>query len=177
MLIALYGECRANHQFPWPARPEDYPAPLRDTLVRIRSALAELRGHWDFIKSARVPPCDYYLPGCRRIVEFDESQHFSEPRLVSLSLYPGDLEYGFSVRHWIELCRRIRAADDTPIDRDERRAWYDVLRDLAPSIHGFQPTVRLYAENHTWCALDPSTPDDLATFQVLLGSGESGGSR
>jgi hypothetical protein len=173
MLTTLYGECRTNHQFSWPARPQDYPGPLRDLLERIREAFIEIRGHREFIKSALVPPCDYYLPRSMRIVEFDEDQHFTRPRRVSLSLYPGDLTYGFSVPRWIELCRRIDAMDDTPIDRDERRAWYDVMRDLVPSAQGFQPTIRLYAGDYIWCSLDPGRPEHRVTFKAFVESGAS----
>jgi hypothetical protein len=169
MLVALYGECRTGHQFPWPAKPEDYASTLiGDTLERIRAALCAMRGHRDFIKIALVPPCDDYLYGKKQILEFDESQHFSRQRLVSLSLYPGDLRYGFSAERWNNLCRSINAVDDTPIDRDERRSWYDTLRDLVPAIYGFEPTVRLYAGDCAWCSLDPANPNDQTRFQALL---------
>ena len=55
-----------------------------------------------------------------------------------LSIYPEDRDWGFSDLALAELCREIDAKDDTPIDRDERRAWYDTLRDLVPLAHGFQ---------------------------------------
>lgn len=174
MLVALYGKCRINHNFPWSAQPEDYaPAPVGDTLHRIRAALSDLRGHRDFIKSPLVPPCDYYMPEEKLIVEFDESQHFTRARLISLSLYSADWKYGFSPERWKDLCRRIDAVDDTPIDRDERRAWYDVLRDLVPAVHGFKPTVRLYASDHQWCSFDAANPKDRSTFQGLLGERET----
>lgn len=62
----------------------------------------------------------------------------------------------------------IDARDDQPIDRDERRAWYDTLRDLVPTLHGFYPTVRLYANEYPWCALDSSSAGDQQTFSRLL---------
>jgi hypothetical protein len=55
-----------------------------------------------------------------------------------------------------------------PIDRDERRAWYDTLRDLVPIVYGFKPTVRLYAEELEWCSLDSGSARDLALFQLSL---------
>jgi len=67
---------------------------------------------------------------------------------------------GFSFSHWQELCREINAQDNQPIDRDERRAWYDVLRDLVPIIYGFKPTVRLYAGDYAWCAVNPTEAKD-----------------
>jgi hypothetical protein len=173
MLVACYGECATGHQFAWPARPDDYTAPLRDILESIRDAVADFRGHRDFIKSALVPPCDYFLLQRRQIVEFDESQHFSRPRLISLSLYPSDAHHGFSVARWMDLCRRIDAVDESPVDRDERRAWYDTLRDLVPALHGFRPTVRLYSEDYIWCSLDRANPEHRVTFKAFVESGAS----
>jgi hypothetical protein len=165
MLTALYGECLVNHSFSWLVTPEDYAdTSIGDTLKRICAALGDLRGHRDFIKSPHVPPCDYYVPDQKLIVEFDERQHFSRPRLVALSLYPDDPKTGFPLARWKDLCRAIDANDDTPVDRDERRAWYDTLRDLVPALHGFHPTVRLYAEDIDWCSLDSASARDIDAF-------------
>jgi hypothetical protein len=169
LLTAIYGNCRVNHSFGWSALPEDYlTTPIGDLLRQVRTALGGLRGHRDFIKSAVVPPCDFYISTPPFIVELDESQHFSLPRLSALSLYPVTLRYGFSVSRWQELCRGIDARDDTPIDRDERRAWYDTLRDLVPPLHGFEPTVRLYAEAYPWCTLDAAQSPDCEQFNAWL---------
>lgn len=171
LLTAVYGNCRVNPAFDWSALPEDYSnSPMGATLRQIQSALGDLRGHRGFIKSRVVPPCDYFISDPPFILEFDESQHFSRPRLSALSLYPPTLRLGFSVSAWLELCRRIDARDDFPIDRDERRAWYDTLRDIVPILHGFAPTVRLYAEAHRWCRLDPARGRDRKRFMALLGN-------
>lgn len=170
MLVQIYGDCRVNYQFPWSANPEPYLGTSGgDALGRIRVALGDLRGQRNFIKSALVPPCDYYLPEKNFIVEFDENQHFSRARMHSLSCYPDDLTYGFSVARWKELCSLIEAVDDTPVDRDERRAWYDALRDLVPAFYGLGPTVRLYAGDHEWCSLNAANPKDRDRFHSLLG--------
>jgi hypothetical protein len=169
LLIALYGDCRLSHSFPWSAQPKDYEkTPLGETLRQICEALGELRGHRDFIKSPQVPPCDFYVSDPPFIVEFDESQHFSRPRLVSLSHYPKEFTPGFPIARWQELCRFIDAKDDAPFDRDERRAWYDTLRDLVPPVYGFMPTVRLYADEFHWCALDRTSSKDQETFCSVL---------
>ncbi len=169
LLTALYNDCSVNHSFPWPARPEDYQqTPIGAALRRISAGLGDLRGHRDFIKSALMPPCDFYVPHPPFILEFDESQHFSRPRLESLSLYPEDAKLGFPLHRWQELCREIDAQDDEPSDRDERRAWYDTLRDLLPALHGFKPTVRLYAEEYVWCSLDGASRPDQERFRAVL---------
>jgi hypothetical protein len=173
LLGALFGECLISHQFPWPARPDDYAdTAIGPALERIREALAAWRGHRDYIKSAQVPPCDFYVADPPFILEFDESQHFSRARAITLELYPNTLPVNFSVAGWLDLCRKIDAIDDQPFDRDERRAWYDTLRDLVPLVYGFRPTVRLYAGAHQWCRLDPATGEDLAAFARFFSSAE-----
>lgn len=168
-LAAIYGDCHADHSFSWSARPEDYEqTAIGAALRRIRAGLADLRGHRDFIKSAVIPPCDFYVSHPPFIVEFDESQHFSQSRSVTLSLYPDGVKLGFPLDRWQELCREIDARDDTPVDRDERRAWYDTLRDLLPALHSFAPTVRLYALEFDWCTLDGASIRDRERFRALL---------
>lgn len=169
LLALVYGECSVNHSFPWSAQPQDYGnSPVGILLQQIHTDLGNLRGHRDFSKSALVPPCDFYISDPPFILEFDESQHFSRPRLVTLSLYAEQINLGFSLERWKELCREIDAQDDTPIDRDERRAWYDTLRDLVPNLHGFKPTVRLYAGEHPWCSFDARSDRDLDIFRHML---------
>lgn len=172
LLSAVYGICHISHSFPWSAQPEDYAAtPIGKPLAQIRDALGDLRGHRDFIKSAQMPPCDYFIADPPFIVEFDENQHFSRPRLTTLANYPDKAAVGFSIARWRQLCGEIDAVDDTPVDRDERRAWYDTLRDLLPLVHGFRPTVRLYAGATNWCELDASNPSDLAAFRQWFPDG------
>jgi len=172
LLLGLYGDCRVNHVFPWPAQVQDYEHTIiGDTLRRIHTTLGALRGYRDFARSAQVPPCDYYVTSPSFIVEFDESQHFSRPRMFSLTLYPPEFKAGFLLSHWRELCLKINAEDHDPPDRDERRAWYDVLRDLVPTLHGFCPTVRLYAGEFAWCSLDDKSLENREFFSSLLQNG------
>ena len=169
LLIAIYGECRTHCQFPWQAQPQIYTGTvLGNTLRQIHEALADLRGHRDFIKSAQMPPCDYFIAAPPFIVEFDENQHFSRARLVTLDDYPAHAQLGFPISLWRELCHELDAKDDKPFDRDERRGWYDVLRDWVPQVHGFAPTVRLYAGEFDWCTLDAASTTGTERFMALL---------
>ena len=169
ILSAIYGECRVSHQFPWPAYPEDYAnTAIGNSLELIRGALGDWRGHRDFIKSPQIPPCDFFVSAPPFILEFDESQHFSKARLITLQLYPKTIPLGFSLKRWQDLCREIDAVDDQPFDRDERRAWYDALRDFVPAVYGFRPTVRLYAGDYEWCSLDPAKAEDQDSFHGFL---------
>lgn len=170
LLTAIYGDCRLNSSFPWSSQPEDYRhTPIGELLRRIRAALSDWRGHDDFIKSATMPPCDFFVADPPFILEFDESQHFSRPRLITLELYPETAKLGFSLPRWRHLCRDIAAMDDQPFDRDERRAWYDTLRDWLPGLHGFLPTARIYAGEQAFCSLRAEAPTDVTCFRHLMG--------
>jgi hypothetical protein len=92
------------------------------------------------------------VPYLNCLIEFDESQHFSAPRALTLSLYPKRLRLGYDRREWFERSETLDRHDNSPPDRDETRAWYDALRDLLPEAFGMNPTVRVYAREAVWCA-------------------------
>ena len=96
LLTTLYPDaCRKDHSFPWPSSPEAYRGTwIGEALQRIFDGLRDHRGYGDFIRTPRMPPCDYYMdyiasPGF--ILEFDERQHFTRPRAIALEFYPADL--------------------------------------------------------------------------------------
>lgn len=94
--------------------------------------------------------CDFYLPEVKLIIEFDERQHFTPLRAASLRAYPEGIRLGFDKQWWIDLSEKIRAGDNSPIYRDEQRAFYDSIRDImAPKI-GLKPVVRIFEEDVHW---------------------------
>ncbi len=168
LLKSLYGETHANHGMEVGATPEGFiGTPHYDTLKKIYEALQERRGFLEFVRTTRLPHCDFFVPKPGFVVEFDESQHFTAARADALQLYPKDLRLGFDREEWINRCREIAAKDNDPPFRDEQRAWYDTLRDFLPDIKGLRPTVRLYAKHHAWCGLNPSCPQDRDTFRRI----------
>lgn len=78
----------------------------------------------------------------------------------------------FNSSKWKDLCNKLNKKDNDPVYRDEQRAWYDTLRDFAPSILEIQPTIRLYASDFTWCSLDSNNKVDQERFKHLLGLGK-----
>ncbi len=98
-------------------------------------------------------------------MEFDESQHFTLPRKISLQSYGGAVNLGFPLEKWIELCETVDAKDNDPPYRDEQRAWYDTLRDFLPVYFGLGPTVRLFAGEMHWCSLNPDNPEHVKAFK------------
>jgi hypothetical protein len=116
------------------------------------------------VKSKKLPRVDFFIPERDFIVEFEKSQHFTNSRDISLSLYPNDQDFGFSVARWRTLCQQLNKRDNDPPHRDEERAWYDTLRDFAPILLGKGKIIRLYSRDQTWCALNPESRFDLNVF-------------
>lgn len=93
---------------------------------------------------------DFFMTQVKLPLEFDERQHFTPLRAVSLQNYPVNVRLGFSRDEWIRLSKEIRAGDNSPVYRDEQRALYDSIRDLmAPQI-GLLPVVRIFEEHVEW---------------------------
>ena len=171
LLDRIYGTCLRNHRFRWPTGLADYAqTPIGSALGKAARVLEEHRGFEtdDFVRSKMLAPCDYWVPDPGFIVEFDESQHFTSPRRLALSVYADTDLLGFCAKRWMELCERHCARDNDPPYRDEQRAWYDTLRDLVPSLNGLEPTVRLYARDCAWCSLDPDSAEDREHFLDLM---------
>lgn len=169
LLERVYGEVRLGHSLPLGTLPGQFTHTVHgDALATIFDRLRRHRGFADFVRSERLPPCDFFVPNPGFIVEFDESQHFTIPRQVALDKYPPSLQLGYDRARWSALCARIQAHDPDPPFRDEQRAWYDTLRDFAPAFLGLGPTVRLHAGARVWCDLDPDRREHLRLFRSLI---------
>jgi hypothetical protein len=169
LLRSLYGAVEVQKRFEISSTPEgftdsEYLPQLREIFV----ALQQERGFRDFVRTATLPACDYFVPDPGFVVEFDESQHFTPLRKLALSRYPLSVALGFDRKKWIDLCCRIEASDNDPRYRDEQRAWYDTLRDFLPAGLGLRPTVRLYAGEYPWCKLNSNSPKDVETFRQIF---------
>ncbi|MDE0144852.1 MAG: carbon-nitrogen hydrolase family protein [Nitrospira sp.] len=170
ILERIYGTCLRNHRVSWPAHLSSYKrTSIYSALKNVAIVLEKYRGFdiKDFVRAETLAPCDFWVPDPGFIVEFDESQHFTSPRKLALSAYPGGQPLGFSRECWTALCEQHNAKDDDPPYRDEQRAWYDTLRDFVPSLEGFGPTVRLYARDFVWCSLDADSSQDRRRFLAI----------
>jgi hypothetical protein len=169
LLEAIYGTVEKNPKIGTSTNPENYRhSPLYPSLSAIYSVLQNHRGFRDFARSSAMPNCDFWVSRPGFILEFDESQHFTDCRALALESYPDDVAFGFDKGLWLNRCRRIRATDHDPPFRDEQRAWYDTLRDFVPHVKGFHPTLRLFASEFRWCSLNPEKARDLETFRQIL---------
>jgi hypothetical protein len=155
LLKKLFGKVEPEYKIYMPARLNDLKAERGyDQLVSIYEKLQKYRGNGNFVKTNNLPKVDYWLPGQKAIIEFDELQHFTRLRQLSLCEYPDDLELGYDRNKWIELCNSFDKKDNDPPYRDEQRAWYDTLRDFAPIIKCYKPIVRLYVRDEVWCKIN-----------------------
>lgn len=169
LLEKIYGKVEQNYKFEVGVQPEDFrDTPNYHKLKEIYENLQSHRGFREFVKTKTLPNVDFFIPNPGFIVEFDESQHFTFPRKITLEKYPKNLELGFSREKWIKLCEEINAKDNDLPYRDEQRAWYDTLRDFLPMILGLKPTIRIFAKDFVWCSLDPENPRDAEKFRKML---------
>ncbi len=156
LLTKLFGEVKVNHDLRLASKPEFFKATYyHSTLQEIFNLLQSSRGHTEFVRSKKLPKVDFFVVHPGFIVEFDETQHFTEQRMISLQNYPTDLKVGYDKQQWIDHCRMLHKKDNDPPCRDEQRAWYDTLRDFAPAILNLNPTVRLFSKDSIWCELNP----------------------
>ncbi len=171
MLGKIYGKENVfeNYNIQLPSKVEEFKAnSLSDDLDSIYKNLQNYRGYEDFVRAKKLPNVDYFVKN-QFILEFDESQHFTKPRLIALENYPSKLSLGYKKEKWLELCERLNKKDNDPPFRDEQRAWYDTLRDFAPIFLNIKPTVRLFAADYAWCSLDVNKREDIEEFQRLMG--------
>lgn len=103
------------------------------------------------VRRARILEFDFYFPDQNIAIEFDERQHFTEERKVTLScsFYDNARTSFFPLSHvqrWRDLCSpKIQDAD--PPCRDWRRAYRDGIRDVRAAKHGVK-LLRLYYKDY-----------------------------
>jgi hypothetical protein len=125
-----------ERQFPWLRVPEASALPER--FRGIAKVLRAYRGKSSFIRSGYPLSCDFVIESRKIIIEYDERQHFSQARLLSLRNYPDGVQLGYSKEDWSRQCERVQARDNDPIDRDEIRAFNDSVRDIEAPLHGYR---------------------------------------
>lgn len=79
---------------------------------------------------------DFFIPSHNLAIEFDERQHFTEERAVSLRCYGNEVDVHFDLQGWIGRCHAINATDPDPIWRDWQRSYRDAVRDIRAAQHG-----------------------------------------
>lgn len=97
-----------------------------------------------------------HTDGCQQIVEFDEGQHFTAARRITLEHYD-EVRAGFDVDEWKRRCDELAGRErgggfgrpcpplfPGPGGRHRQRAFRDFLADVVPVGRGWGPTVRFH---------------------------------
>ena len=134
------GSVEKEKRFEWGDIPDNY----QEQHQLVFDTLKNARGYDNFVRSKAInydffiegnnPALVNLLPGINTnglIIEYDEKQHFSQIRKLSLLAYPSDITLYFDKQRWIDKCDEINARDNDPIYRDEQRAFRDSIRDIS----------------------------------------------
>jgi very-short-patch-repair endonuclease len=127
------GDIVCEKTFPWLKTPDL----IQGDYENLYKALSEYRGDKAFAKRNVQLRCDFVCESEKLIIEYDERQHFTEARKISLLSYL-DIPVHFDRELWIRACNDIQAKDGQPVNRDEARAYYDSIRDIEASKHGYK---------------------------------------
>jgi hypothetical protein len=93
---------------------------------------------------ARKLEFDFYLPKYNVAIEYDELQHFTAERKLTLERYRKE-DHCFDVSRWGNLCE-LRKNDPDPPERDWKRAYRDSIRDIRAAKNGV-PLLRLFVRD------------------------------
>jgi very-short-patch-repair endonuclease len=130
-----FGHIETEKKFDWLKTPDHNNLP--EEYKEIVSSLSKYRNHYGFQKSNYHLLCDIVLDEQRLIIEYDENQHFTKARKITLENYHKNVQLNYSKTEWIEACDKINSKDNNPIDRDEKRAYYDSVRDIEAFKNGY----------------------------------------
>ena len=136
-LNKLFKDVVCEKSFEWMKAPlASEVVELKGVYKKVYDALVNYRGHTAFIKRKSLQ-CDFVVESKKLIIEYDERQHFSEARRISLLAYKS-IPVNYDRKLWINACADIMAKDNDPIDRDETRAYYDSMRDILAYKNGYK---------------------------------------
>lgn len=101
--------------------------------------------------------------GQQRVIEYDEEQHFNRYRETTFHSYPETSSLAYDMSTWASRCKThevIRGGGFSKpkpplfpmeLGRNYQRAFRDMLADLLPPVHGWQPTMRIgHFEVESW---------------------------
>jgi hypothetical protein len=149
ILEKQFGSVECEKTFDWLVVPDE--SSMDTVLAKIYNAIGLFRGNHNFATPGERLKCDFFIPSRNLIIEYDERQHFSAPRAISLDLYLPDMSFSFDVEYWKRECRSIKAKDSDKRDpfRDEKRAFYDSIRDIFAARNGMN-LVRIRHGDYDW---------------------------
>lgn len=151
------GDVVCEKTFDWMKTPVKIEGPY----IPVYETLCNYRGDTAFAKKNVTLRCDFVIEGHKLIIEYDERQHFSEARGRSLQAY-GSFPLWYDRQLWLEACESIKAKDNQPVNRDEIRAYYDSVRDIAAAMNGYKLVRIMHGQ------VDFAAPDGYEKLLKLL---------
>ena len=146
----------------------------------------ELNGDWGGTSAKTdgyLTPDAYFPEPYHFIFEFDELQHFTQFRELTLRYYPENIPLAYAPEEYLRFCKqhhaaalakgpdrfRRRTADFPYVNgRAAQRAFFDTFRDWLPPQHGLNPTVRLAEFEVTRILNGELTGNDAKTYMERL---------
>ncbi|MEM5798589.1 MAG: hypothetical protein QXP39_00890 [Candidatus Aenigmatarchaeota archaeon] len=144
-----FGIIETEKKFEWLKTPDPEQLPIE--YKKIVDALIKYRNQKTFLKPNYPLACDIVIEQHKIIIEYDENQHFSQARKITLENYPENIKLYFDKDYWIDQCKKINAKDNYPVDRDEKRAYYDAVRDIEAFKHGYK-LIRIKHGDFDWAS-------------------------
>lgn len=132
-----------------------------DNYDSIMQLYQDLEGDWEGTSNKAdgyLIPDAYFPEPFHFIFEFDELQHFTQYRELTLKFYPENVSVAYKPEKYLAYCKRYhsdalakgpdrfrRPTSDFPYanGRAAQRAFFDTFRDWLPTQHGLNPTLRL----------------------------------
>ncbi len=150
LLLQYYGEkIETEKSFDWMIAKLD----SSERLKSVYETLVSYRGNREFFSAGFKPKCDFVNADQKLIIEYDERQHFSIPRKIAIETYKDNISLYYNASKWIEACESIHAIDNDPHYRDEQRAFYDSVRDIAAFENGYK-LIRIMHGAYDWTDKD-----------------------
>lgn len=134
LLLDIYGDIEREKRYEWCTSIYDI-----DEVRNIINNIYSLK-HMDFVaKRISLLPFDFVCEKQKIIIEYDERQHFTKQRYLALQGYSKEICLQYDKDYWKELCVQVDAKMNKKADpfRDEKRALYDSIRDIAAYRNGY----------------------------------------
>lgn len=154
------GDFITEKDFPWGNITED----TKEKFKNIFDKLKAVRGYTEFAEPGKIK-FDFVIESKKVIIEYDEKQHFSAQRKLTLESYPENVNLFFDKQKWIAKCEAVNAKDNDPPYRDEQRAFRDTVRDITTQENGYRLIRVMYGEDN----YDFAKPEDLQKILELIG--------
>lgn len=135
LLYNIFGQVETEKTYDWATTPRK-----ENTYADIIANIEKMCGTRSFADNKCNLKFDFACEKQKVIIEYDEQQHFTKQRKIALKSYPSDIHLYYSKEIWLKACDDINARMKKKKDplRDEKRAFYDSVRDIEAYRHGYK---------------------------------------